>query len=217
MEREIISSISDIFLAREAAVARLARFLAPLHKRRWWAVLRCGKCIWGNGFCSFMRIRLQQGNWSESHADAFSLESAGLWKAELSIRCISSVRGLTNFGSMQNCGNDKTSKKKHQAMCFRAARLKPLSIAQSSQSSSLRVSKWHYQEMKPTVFHQGIICPTNFMHELEKQVMLCQCQTIWGEFNKRRTNVLLQENPFSSCVRTEIRKVSKKPVLGSAS
>lgn len=38
--------------------------------------------------------------------------------------------------------------------------------------------------MKQTAFQQGIICPTNFMLELEKQATLCQCQTIWGEFIK---------------------------------
>lgn len=33
------------------------------------------------------------------------------------------------------------------------------------------------------------------MHELEKQATLCQRQTLWGEFNKCRTDVLLQGNP----------------------
>lgn len=153
----------------------------PPCKRRRWAALRHGKRVWGNGFCSFVRIRTQEGNWSESRANAFRLGSAGLWRAELGIGHISSVRVLTNFGSMLNCGDDKTSKKNQQAVCFRAARLKPLSITQSSHSSSLRVSKWRYQGMKQTAFQQGIICPTNFMHELEKQDTLCQCQTIWGE------------------------------------
>lgn len=186
-------------------------------KSRWWAVLRRGKPIWENGFCGFLRISPQEGNWSENRANAFRLGSAGLRRAELGIGRISSVRVLTNFGSMQNCGNDKTSKKTRQAVCFRSARLKPLSIAQSSHSSSLRVSKWRYQGMKRTAFQQGIICPTNFMHELEKQATLCQCQTIWGEFNKCRTDVLLQGNPFSSCVRTEVRKVSQKSPLARAS
>lgn len=197
-------------------MARLTGVLSPPYKRRW-AALRRGKRVSGNGFCGFMRIRPQEGNWSESRANAFRLGSAGLWRAELGIGRISSVRVLTNFGSVQNCGHDKTSKKNRQAVCFRAARLKPPSIAQSSHSSSLRVSKWRYQGMKQTAFQQGIICPTNFMHELEKQAMLCQCQTIWGEFNKCRTDVLLQGSPFSSCVRIEIRKVSQKSLLGRTS
>lgn len=76
----------------------------------------------GNGFCGFMRISLQEGNRSESRANAFRLGSTGLGGAELGIERISSVRVLRNFGSTRNWGNGKTSKKNQKAVCFRAAR-----------------------------------------------------------------------------------------------
>ena len=65
----------------------------------------------GNSFCGFMTISPQEGNWSESHGNTFRLGSTELRRAELGVGRISSVRVLANFGSAQNCGHDKTSKK----------------------------------------------------------------------------------------------------------